>query len=247
MKNIVYQTEELRRLFEKNRVHWEQFYDSEKKIITKLNPNSNSRILDIGCGCGGLGLALKERFGVNHYTGVDINSIVIDTAKQMNPNATFVNGDILDLIGTGYLKNEYDIVFSLSCVDWNIQFSDMLKAAWSYVKPGGYFISTFRLTLEKGCKDLNRSFQYINYDGLLEGEVAAYVVLNAKELLNEFNNFQPSEIRANGYWGKPSATAITPYKQLCFTAFSIAKGTESKKQELILHLDLPTDVLKQFA
>lgn len=241
-KNIAYQTEELRRFFETNRVKWDQFYESEKKIISNLNLDSYSEILDIGCGCGGLGLALKEKFGVKKYTGVDINSIVTDAAKMMNPEASILNDDILDLVGSNDLKKEYDIAFSLSCVDWNMRFSDMLEAAWNFVKPGGYFISTFRLTLDQGCCDLKRSYQYINYEGFLEGEIAAYVVLNAKDIFEQCKSFQPSEINAYGYWGKPSSTAITPYEKLCFVAFSIRKAPKEGFQELRFNLNLPQEI-----
>jgi hypothetical protein len=76
---------------------------------------------------------------------------------------------------------------------------------------GGYLVSTFRLTDGEGCNDISRSYQYINFDGILEGELASYVVLNAKDLLQHLRIFDPSEINAYGYWGAPSATAVKPY------------------------------------
>lgn len=243
MKNIIYKTKKLVEYFANNRVTWDQFYESERKLIEKLQLNSTQEVLDIGCGCGGLGLALKERFGIVDYTGVEINELSAEAGQEMNPVASIICGDILDL-NQAILQNKYfDVVFSLSCVDWNVQFSDMLTAAWDYVKPGGYFVATFRLTTEVGCNNIKQSYQYINYDGKKEGELASYVVLNSKNLLQELNKFNPSEIRGYGYWGTPSVTAITPYEKLCFAAFAIKKRNVDEIEETRYNLQLPVEFL----
>ena len=91
-------------------------------------------------------------------------------------------------------------------------------------------------SLEKSC------YQYINYEGKKEGEVAAYVVLNIKSLLSILKQLNPSEIKGNGYWGPPSSTAVTPYDSLCFAAFSITKREEADFSDVCIHLDLPDDI-----
>ena len=242
MKNITYKTDYLAENFSKNRIMWEQFYESEREIIERLNFDSSTDVLDIGCGCGGLGLALKEKLGVENYTGVDINALAAEIGQKMNPAGSIICGDILDL-KQNILKNDvFDAVFSLSCIDWNVQFSDMLGTAWECVKPGGYFVATFRLTVEVGCNDINKSYQYINYVGQKEGEVAAYVVLNANNLLQQLNIFNPSKIIAYGYFGKPSATAVTPYTEICFSAFAIQKRMLGDNSAAELNFNLPKDI-----
>jgi SAM-dependent methyltransferase len=224
-RNISYQTDQLARYFVQNRVAWAHFYESERVIIGQLSLDRHRTVLDIGCGCGGLGLALRERFSVQDYTGVEINPQAAAAGRTMNRDARIICGDILEL-GKGELRGrEFDVVFSLSCVDWNVCFDEMLAAAWSFVVPGGHLVATFRLTDREGCNDLARSYQYINYDGICEGERASYVVINAQNLLRRLREFEPSEIRAYGYWGAPSKTAVTPYERLCFSAFSIRKRT----------------------
>jgi SAM-dependent methyltransferase len=222
-RNIAYQTDQLVRYFSRNRIAWTQFYESERAIIDSLNLDGRRSVLDVGCGCGGLGLALKERYGVRSYTGVEINPLAAQAATGMNPQAQFLCGDILQLNQTELSSRWFDVVFSLSCVDWNVQFADMLAAAWSRVADGGYLVATFRLTDGAGCDDMERSYQYINFDGIRAGEIAAYVVLNAGQLMQLLAGFEPAEINAYGYWGAPSVTAITPYERLCFCAFSIRK------------------------
>src|ERR1700676_4995672 len=96
-RNIAYQTDQLVRYFSRNRIAWPQFYESERVIIDGLNLDAGRSVLDIGCGCGGLGLALRERYGVRNYTGVEINPLAAEAAGRMNPQAEFLCGDILRL------------------------------------------------------------------------------------------------------------------------------------------------------
>tara|TARA_B110000046_G_scaffold78597_1_gene86680 strand:+ start:496 stop:1230 length:735 start_codon:yes stop_codon:yes gene_type:complete len=241
MNNIFYKTDEISKFFNHNRIKWDQFYESEKKIINGLNIDSSETVLDIGCACGGLGLALEEKFNITRYSGIEINNKAAEFAKKINPRAKIYCGDLLDLSQGEIMGNLYNIVFSLSCVDWNTQFTESLEAAWRHVIPGGNLVVTFRLTNELGVNDINKSFQYINYSGKLEGEVAAYVVLNFKELIVELEKFNPETINAFGYWGLPSETAITPLDKICFAAFSIRKKELISDRQTNYKFDLPEE------
>ncbi|MCB1144837.1 MAG: class I SAM-dependent methyltransferase [Leptospiraceae bacterium] len=241
--NIQYNSSLLSNYFQTFRVKWDQFYPSEQKIITDLDPNKDSKILDIGCGCGGLGLALSGKFGVKDYTGIDINEDAIQKGKELSPQSKLISGDILQISEDKIGSEKFDIVFSLSCVDWNLEFKKMLDASWNYVKEGGYLVSTFRLTTGESLFKLEDSFQYINFDGKLEGEKAAYVVLNFSELCNLLFEYSPEEVNAYGYWGKPSSTAVMKYSSLCFAAFAIKKQKSLNKNNLNLNLDLPLELI----
>jgi SAM-dependent methyltransferase len=240
-RNISYRTDELVRYFAHHRVAWEHFYESERVIIGQLNLDCDRAVLDIGCGCGGLGLTLRDRFGVRNYTGVEINPQAAAAGLSMNPQARILSGDILEVGARELRGSEFDVVFSLSCVDWNVCFDEMLVTAWNFVAPGGHLVATFRLTDGPGCNDFGRSYQYINYDGISEGERAPYVVVNARELLRRLCDFHPSEIRGFGYWGPPSKTAVTPYDRLCFSAFSLRKPRGPAEGSRI-DLNLPEEI-----
>ena len=245
MKNLHYETDEISSYFSENRIKWAQFYPSERKLFESIDLVSKDKILDIGCGCGGLGLALNEKFGISSYTGVDINLRAIEVGRQLNPTANLICGDILDLTNESLSDHSFDIVCSLSCIDWNIQFYEMLLASWRHVKPGGKFVATFRLCLEKGTDKIKESYQYINYQGKKEGEIAAYVVLSFQEFMAELKRLNPAEIKGTGYWRAPSPSAVTPYSSLCFAAFSIKKRdhTDDEKVNLDLDLDLTEELL----
>jgi SAM-dependent methyltransferase len=239
-KNIKYQTKNISNYFSQNRVKWNQFYESEKIVIEEIGIKDTDQILDIGCGCGGLGLALKENFGVHDYTGVEINELAAQTAIQLNSEAKILCGDFLDLSKSLILNKEFDIVFSLSCFDWNVQFDEMLNSSWNHVKPGGALVATFRLTCDAGCDDMSKSYQYIDEKS---GELAAYVVINAEVLLNKLKELSPTRIIAYGYFGTPSPTAVTPYTELCFAAFAIQKKKIPNLKKPELNLDLPQKIL----
>ena len=241
--NIHYTTEKLSEFYTQNRIKWEDFYPSERTIISELKMNDTTQVLDIGCGCGGLGLALRDQFGVTNYTGIEIHEAATQAARQLYPDAKFINADVLSLDDTTLRPESFDSVFSFSCIDWNLRFEDMFHRAFSYVKPGGHFVSSFRLTLDASINDIDRSYQFINFDGDLEGEKAPYVVLNMQELVSYINLLSPSSVSAFGYYGKPSGTAVTPFKQVCFVVLAIQKSTEPSG-DCTWNADLPDDFLR---
>ena len=241
-KNISYQTNEISDFYSKNRIKWLDFYESERKVFETVGLGKDASVLDLGCGCGGLGFALKERFGIKNYTGIDINKTAINIAKSLNPEGNFINSDIADLKADS-LKS-YDFVFCLGTIDWNIEFDSMLKNAWSLVGNGNLIVS-IRLTEEAGVfNNLKESFQYINFSGSKEGEIAPYNIFNFYSWLNKIKKLPNlSEIYAYGYYGKPSSTALTIYEKVCFSVFSLSKNNYQKKS-IIENIDLPENLIK---
>ena len=206
-------------------------------------------MLDIGCGCGGLGLALQEHFGGCNYTGIEINDQAAGYATSLNPKAKIYSNDFLAIDESELRPESFDFVFSLSCIDWQLNLNVMLKKAWSMVKPGGYLVASFRLTQELSINDVKRSYQFINFEGKLEGEIAPYVVLNVKELMGMIRRLGAAYVYAYGYYGAPNATVVTPFKEVCFGVFAIQKpnkgiGSGALLAELELPLELQASMLE---
>ncbi len=243
-RNIAYQTDWISKYFSTNRIRWDQFYPSERAVLEALTVGSDSKILDVGCGCGGLGLALRERFGIESYEGVEINAAAAAAGRELNPLARIHEGDVLGISAGELSGKSFDLVFSLSCIDWNVQFDEMLAVVWSHVAPGGHLVATFRLTDRPGCAEFEKSYQFINAEGQLGGERAAYVVSNAAELWRQFEALGADRLVARGYWGKPSATAVTPYDRLCFAAVALHKPIAcDNPQPMQVDQDLPAEIL----
>ena len=106
MKNINYKTNEIKDFFSNERIKWNQFYESERKIIELYfnKQKNNPDILDIGCGCGGLGLALDSKFTINSYTGIEINKEAANFAMKNNQKQKIICGDFLDLFQKNKIK-----------------------------------------------------------------------------------------------------------------------------------------------
>jgi len=255
-ENIRYNTVCIADYYASNRNRWSDFYESERWIFEKIaGPERNmGRILDVGCAVGGLGCALRERFSVTEYTGVDINRQAIEIAnsgKSSHPmdNACFIYGDILEM--KTLPAEGFDNVFSLSCADWNIRTRDIVNECWRYVAKGGHFILTLRLTAEASVSDLSKSYQYICFGDETEGcmeeyEKAPYVILNIHEAITMLSQLdpKPSGIIAYGYYGKPSPSARTVYDRLCFTALAVTKMDGGDQYpETFGEFHLPMDLL----
>jgi SAM-dependent methyltransferase len=243
MKNTVYKTTEIAKFFQSNRIKWDDFYPSEKTVILQLQLNSKSRVLDLGCGCAGLGRALREKFSLIKYYGVEINSAAASIAKSIYSNESIFEGDMLEVLTTKMVDEKFDVVFSLSCIDWNNEFLPMFNLAWEKVSPGGFMVATFRCVLDSKT-DLMREFQYINYSGKLEGEVAPYIVLNVKYLFDKIYCLDPSQVIADGYWGPPSITAVTGFQSICFLTVAIQKRLNSFDLAIQKKYTLPKDILE---
>lgn len=236
-RNLQYKSEEIRVFYERNRINWKEFYDSERYVLSHALIDDKESVLDIGCGCGGLGLALRDQFGIQEYTGIEICEDAAAAGNRLNPDARIFVGDVLGFSPSSL--GHFDIVVSLSCIDWNMEPDAMLRKAWSFVGKGGQLVVSVRLSNEEGISEIRHSYQHINFQGKKRGEIAPYVVFNGKHWLDTVKQLPDIDcIYARGYWGKPSVTAVTPFKRLCFGVFALRKGMTSSK-EVRLDVNLP--------
>ena len=219
-KNIEYKTAELAQFFSNNRLSFDQFYKSEKVMLETIDWFKDISVLDVGCGCGGLGKALNDKFDVHNYVGIDINQQSIDQAFVLNNNLpfSFIKTDILEFKSS----NLFDVVVSFSCIDWNTETFPMIKKCWSLTKPGGIFLATVRLA-EKSKNILDNSYQYINFSGEKNGEVAPYVIFSYSDIFKIGHELGCEDISLNGYFNAPSKSAVTDYKELFFCCVSFKK------------------------
>lgn len=252
-RNIRFATDAIADYFANHRDKWDDFYRSEHWAFQKIAAASPSgglgKVLDVGCASGGLGLALQSKFLLDEYVGIDINQPLIDFAKKHRTTAfhvpvTFICEDILSM---DCQNRQFDNVFSLSCADWNIETHDIISACWEWVRSDGNFIISVRLTASEGINDMASSYQPIAWadDGKVL-ESANYVVFNWQEFLTLLRDLSPppSFISGYGYYGKPSATAVTIYQELVFAVFVIQKRLPAAvDQEIQTELHLPLRLL----
>lgn len=251
--NIAYQSDAIAAYFSRHRRRWEQFYPSERRMFEQVaaTPGGFGRVLDVGCAAGGLAAALAERRPPDHYVGVDISPPAIAaarTARDIPAACEFLTADIAatdNAAGDALAGRTFDTVFNLSCADWNVDVDGILAASWRHVAPGGRMIVSLRLTDGPGERRMERSFQLIS-DGETppgaDAERAAYIVLNVGEALATLGGLGPERVDAYGYWGKPSATARTPFSEILFAVFVVHRPADGAPAErAAFNLDLPAD------
>jgi SAM-dependent methyltransferase len=92
---------ERQRWIAKNRA----FYRDDRSYMKFLIPKG-VRVLDLGCGTGDLLAELEPSYGL----GVDISPAMIEQAKQLYPNLSFVVGDVEDDAVIGGIEGPFDYI-----------------------------------------------------------------------------------------------------------------------------------------
>lgn len=229
MKNLNYQTNEIKKYFSKNRVKWDDFYDSEK-IILKRNILNNKKILDIGCGCGGLGKALQSKFRNIKYEGIEINAEAAKFGLKnfSNENLSIKNLDFLLLKNKKDLNfTSYDYVISLSCLDWQKNFNKTFAKASKLLKNNSKFIISLRLSKKSSLNNILKSYQFINYSNKKIGDKAPYIIWNIYDLLKIINKNNLHVHDSYGYFRSPSKTAVTPLNEIYYTVLVLKVGIKN--------------------
>lgn len=220
-----YKSTEAANYFANNRINLKDFYPTEIDVLSRLikyikKRNLPFNIVDLGCGAGGLGNTLIENDKtLINYTGIDINENSIAHGNHKFPDLNLIQSDIIDYFGSAIHKEEeknIDIYISLSCIDWNTGFTTSIKLInEACIRNNTDFLFTFRAS-SAGSDNIDNSYQFVNYEGKCEGEVAGYVVLSYAQINNIIGFFKPKKIIISTYTGPPSKTAMTPYKKLIF-------------------------------
>jgi len=101
-------------------------------------------LLDIGCGGGKNVFHLKGQFSV---TGVDLSPTMLAQARDLNPESTFVHGDMR----TFRLGRTFDAVLMDDAISHMSCFADFVEAfrtASAHLNPGGILVATPDVTTE---------------------------------------------------------------------------------------------------
>lgn len=118
----------------------EEFHD----LIQANGAGDLRRLLHLGCGAGHLDSHLKQHYQI---TGVDLSETMLAMARQLNPEATYLQGDIQTI----QLENEFDIVILADASDYLLSrdaLSQVFSTAYNHLRPGGLFCTYAEETTE---------------------------------------------------------------------------------------------------
>ena len=111
-----------------------------KSIIEKYTALKNKDVLDIGCGTGRLAIHLGKL--VKHWSGIDISSESVDTARKnikklgLEDKIDFEIGSFKEIPFT----NKFDIVISSNSLHFEPDKNDAFESIYASLKSDGYFI-----------------------------------------------------------------------------------------------------------
>jgi len=232
---------EINNLFLFKRLKWNQLYDSERTVISKLSINEYDKVLDIGHEPGAFSIILKEKYGIRDYSAVETDYEKAREALVINPDAKIINKSLEEYLKINSEIELYNIIFGLHINDRIDYFDEIVERAYSLLKPGGYLVGTCRLTDKAAINNVQISNQKIESNNK---EVIPYIIDNAQDVIQKLRGINPAEIIVYGYSGRPSSTASTPLKIVTFAVFAIRKPV---REELGIseNIELPDNIYKE--
>jgi CMP-N-acetylneuraminic acid synthetase/SAM-dependent methyltransferase len=231
---------EINNLFKLKRLKWNQLYDSERTVLSKLSIKKYDKVLDIGHEPGALSIILKEKYSITDYSAVENDYEKAREALAINPDAKIINKSLKKYLEINNEIELYNIIFGLHINDRLDYFDKIVEKAYSLLKPGGYLVGTCRLTDGTTINSVEKSNQKIVSN---DQEIVPYVINNAQDVIQKLRGINPAEIIIFGYSGRPSSTASTPLKIVTFAVFAVRKqvrgGFQTKE-----NIELPDNVFE---
>lgn len=114
-------------------------YDSWLTNLQRQLP-ANANVLDLGCGCG-VPVAKTLTDNGHHVTGVDLSEVQINRARQLVPQATFVQADATQV---AFPDRSFDAVVCLyALIHMPIDTQPhLIRRIANWLRPGGLFLAT---------------------------------------------------------------------------------------------------------
>jgi SAM-dependent methyltransferase len=117
--------------------HYIKESEQIKILIRKFSKIPVKTLLNLGCGGGHVDWFLKKYFAI---TGIDISRSMLQLAKQLNPEVTYLKGDMRNV----RLHTTFDAVLIHDSINYMLTKKDLkaaFKTGYYHLKPGGVFVT----------------------------------------------------------------------------------------------------------
>ena len=215
---------------------WSERFRSEVHYLKQI-AKSGMSILDVGCATGDLYLGLKEVQNDIKYTGLDIANNVLQVARALSPDATFILGNILE---DDVLKEEerFDIVIATGIFQHEPEYERLLNRMLALSKRYVLFDLKICHTNPTIC---NIEEAYCDHD-----EPVYFIVLNIHELKNMLLNLPKiGLISLFGYYSGTNKCVRLPQslnEPVC-SAHVLLEKTNGHSETLELEMNLPKRIV----
>jgi len=108
-----------------------------RRLIGKHSKIEVKTLLDLGCGGGHNDFTLKRYFEI---TGVDVSSQMLEGAKKLNPEVTYLSGDMRSV----RLGKTFDAVTIFDSISYMLTVEELhaaFQTAYVHLNPGGVFLT----------------------------------------------------------------------------------------------------------
>ena len=186
--------------FMSNRKTYNDLYESEKFFLQESFLKNIETILDVGCSVGGMYNIFQSLNNDVYYTGLDVSDNAIENAKKLHTNKFTKFYHYNGVSEFPIPDKSYDLVFSTGVMhlidNYKYIVSQMIQ------KSNKYILLDFRLTKNSSYTG---KFYFSFSDKKDISNSTNYHVINFKEIINFFNEFQEiSQINIYGYKGNAS-------------------------------------------
>lgn len=111
------------------------------RVIERLSPRPDERILDVGCGTGRLTLEIGRRVPQGMAVGIDLSApmlrVAAHAAQAGGGSLHWVRGDAARLP----FENAFDAVFSTATLHWIEDHARTFQTVLAALRPGGRFVA----------------------------------------------------------------------------------------------------------
>ena len=113
-----------------------EFQELERELAT-VGPR---RVLDAGSGEGGVAMALGARHPEVRVEGVDVSTVNVETAGQLNrfPNVAFRQG-LMEEVHLAFEPASFDLVYSFAVLEHVRNVDETIASVMTVLRPGGRF------------------------------------------------------------------------------------------------------------
>jgi SAM-dependent methyltransferase len=195
----------------------EDLYPSERRFLPWLAHRSAS-VLDAGCAAGGFSHIWRHYRQDVSYSGVDVSTSLVETARRLHPDLRFVQAN---LAGRCELPDcMATTVQALGWLFWEPEYVRTLAELWRLTDR--YLFFDLRLVRQE--KDASCGRQRMAYSGNWDGRTTTpYITVAWPSIARLFVELRPRTLYAYGYWGKPADTVERVGGDVCFSVFVLEK------------------------